>query len=129
MEPYLDHSVGSNDLNELYFSKLNVDAVQDGIRYMVFKESKKVIDRQNERELMVVMRSIYLQYGRNLESNIVKQVRLLNERVLDEVVPKIIMELNQFETYLRDASGLPIPIDRGENTSSTGEKFLVNKEF
>ena len=62
-----------------------------------------------------------------MPSNIILQVKELNKRVLDYVVPKIIVELNQYNTYLQDAA-LPIPMDRGQNTSTTG-KFLHIKEL
>lgn len=129
MDSALEHAIGGNQLNNLYFSNENISAIQHGIRYTVFKETDKVIDVQDERELLVVMRSIYLQYGKNLPSNIVSQVKQLNKRVLETVIPKIITEMNQYQTYLRDASALPIPLDRGESTSSKGTKFLVMDEF
>jgi hypothetical protein len=129
MDAALEHSIGTNPLNDLYFSKKNIEALQQGIRYSVYKRTGQVIDTQNERELLVIMRSLYLQYSRNLPTNIVMQVKDLNKRVLDEVLPQIIMEMNQYKTYLRDASGLPIPLDRGENTSTAGTKFLEMGEF
>lgn len=120
----IEHSVSKNDVNALYFSEENVSALQHGIRYSVFRQSEKVIDNQNERELLVIMRSIYLQYATNQPDKIIEQVRELNKRVLDYVVPKIVVELNQYDTYIRDASTLPTPMDRGQNTSVTGTKFL-----
>ena len=125
----IEHSINTNDLNSLFFSDVNVQALQQGIRYTVYTKTQRTIDKQSERELRVIMRSIYLQYGRNMPSNIVSQVKELNKRVLDYVVPKIIVELNQYRTYLQDASALPIPMDRGQNTSTTGTKFLHMKEF
>jgi hypothetical protein len=120
----IEHSVSKNDVNVLYFSEENVSALQHGIRYSVFRQSEKVIDNQNERELLVIMRSIYLQYATNQPDKIIEQVRELNKRVLDYVVPKIVVELNQYDTYIRDASTLPTPMARGQNTSVTGTKFL-----
>lgn len=125
----IEHSINSNKLNTLFFSDVNIQALQQGIRYSVFSKTQMVIDNQSERELRVIMRSIYLQYGRNMPSNIVSQVKELNKRVLDYVVPKIIVEMNQYKTYIQDASALPIPMDRGQSTSTTGTKFLHMKEF
>lgn len=128
-EAGIEHTISQNDVNSLFFSQKNVDALQHGIRYRVFNRTSKVIDNQSERELRVVMRSIYLQYARNLPTNIVEQVRDLNSKVLDYIVPKIIIEVKQYDTYIRDASSLPEPMDRGLNTSTTGTKFLHVKEF
>ena len=129
MDTYIEHSVSKNDVNSVFFSKENVAALQHGIRYSVFRESNKVIGKQNETELMVIMRSIYLQYAKNLPDDIIPQIRELNSRVLDFVVPRITVELNQYQTYIRDASSLPTPMDRGENTSVTGTKFLRQGDF
>ncbi len=129
MDTYIEHSVSKNDVNSVFFSKENIDALQHGIRYSVFRETKKIIGNQNETELMVIMRSVYLQYAKNLPNDIIPQIRELNSRVLDYVVPKISVELNQYQTYIRDASGLPMPMDRGENTSVTGTKFLRQGDF
>ena len=129
MDPAIEHSVSKNDVNSVYFSKENIAALQQGIRYLVYRRSDKVIADQNETELMVVMRSIYLQYSKNLPDNVLKQVKELNARVLDYVVPQITVELNQYQTYIRDASGLPVPMDRGENTSVSGTKFLRQGDF
>lgn len=129
MDSALEHTIGGNQLNDLYFSSENIAAIQHGIRYTVFKKSDRVIDDQDERELLVIMRSIYLQYGKNLPDGILSQVKDLNRRVLDAVIPQIITEMNQYQTYLRDASGLPVPLDRGESTSSKGTKFLVVDEY
>ena len=129
MDTAIEHTVSKNDVNSVYFSKENIAALQQGIRYSVFRESQQVISKQNETELMVIMRSIYLQYAKNLPDNILSQIRELNGRVLDYVVPKITVELNQYNTYIRDASGLPVPMDRGQNTSVTGTKFLRQGDF
>ena len=125
----IEHSINQNDLNSLFFSDLNIKALQEGIRYSIFVKTQKTIDNQSERELRVIMRSIYLQYGRNMVNNILSQVKELNKKVLDYVIPKIIVEINQYQTYLQDASALPIPMNRGQNTSTTGTKFLHMKEF
>jgi hypothetical protein len=125
----LDHSIAQNDVNSLYFSQKNVDVLQQGIRYSIYNKTDKVIHTQSERELMVIMRSLYLQYSKNLPSNIVAQVKELNARVLDYIVPKLIVEMAQYKTYIHDASTLPVPMSRGLNTSTTGTKFLHVKEF
>jgi hypothetical protein len=128
-EAGIQHFIAKNDLNSVYFSRNNIDAIQHGIRYSIFNKSSKVIDNQSETELRIIMRSIYLQYSKNLPNNIIEQIKDLNKRVLEFVVPRVLIEMNQYETYLKDASTLPVPLSRGENTSSTGTKFLYRKEF
>lgn len=137
------HYLGNRLLNQMeatplanmYFSKENVDIIQNTIRSKVqticaadqdplLTPHKPInIGRQNDTELYIIMRSIYLQYGRNMNSDIEGQVGSLNALVINEAVPKIITALKQKIKYLDDIEHLPVPLDRAQNVSSAGEKF------
>jgi hypothetical protein len=130
----LQNQMETTPLADTYFSKENVDNLQNIIRNQVqvrcqndpeiADEQKPVlIARQNDTELYIIMRSIYLQYGRNLDSDIANQVNNLNILVANEATPKIITSLKQKIKYLYDIQHLPIPLERAEYTSSAGEKF------
>ena len=56
-----------NILNQLFFSKKNMDIIQNGLRYRVWEKSDKkfVIGRQSETELVIIMRAIFLQHSKN----------------------------------------------------------------
>lgn len=118
-------------LNDLYFSRQNIDALQQGIRNLVAERSggKYIIGKQSEVELQIVMRSVYLEYGRYHPDNILEQVRELNGRVLNFCVPRILEEIRMYNYYRDDISRLPIPLDRGEFASSKGTRILENKDF
>jgi hypothetical protein len=115
-----------NELSDLFFSRENIDILHDGIRYLVSKKTcgKFVIDRQSENDLIIVMRSIYLQYGEHKPLGLVEQVKELNTRVLEYCVPKIIEEIKIYMQYRNDISSLPVPLSRGEFVSSKGTKVL-----
>ena len=114
----------------IFFSAENIDALQEGIRYSVYSKSpgRYVIGKQSETELQIVMRSIYLQYAKNLSTNLSDQVRELNSKVLDYTVPIIINEVQNYKQYTNDISQLPVPMERSKNMSSTGTKILFRKE-
>ena len=118
-------------VGELFFSKKNVDALHEAIRYQVFLKSNKrhVIDRQSDTDLIIVMRSIYLENAKHLSYDIVGQVRRLNVLVLNEVVPKIMREIDMYITYIDDISRNPVPMPRSVLTSSVGTKSLPMREF
>jgi len=118
-----------NELSDIFFSRKNIDAVQEGIRYMVYKKTcgKHTIGKQSETDLIVIMRSIYLQYGEYKPYGILEQVRDLNSRVLEYCVPKIVEEINIYMHYRKDINSLPVPIDRGEFVSSKGTKVLEQR--
>jgi hypothetical protein len=118
-------------LNDLYFSQENVDALQVGIRNLVARRSENnyVIGKQSEVELQVVMRAIYLSDAKHLPYDIVSQVRELNGKVLDFCVPRILEEIKMFNYYKNDVSQLPVPLERGQFSSAKGTKFLERREF
>ena len=84
-------------LSELFFSSKNIKHIQDGIRFSIHKRTKKVIGNQDEDELKIVMRSIYLQYSQNLSNNVGQQVTTLNKKVIDIFDTNI--NLNAFREY------------------------------
>jgi hypothetical protein len=120
-----------NPVASLFFSDHNTTILQDGIRYSVFSQTtpNQVIERQSHNELLIIMRSIYLQYSRNLPTDVVDQVRTLNSRVIDYAVPTILREMIQFTNYKNDISKLPIPMEQPQNVSSKGTAVLFTKEL
>jgi len=120
-----------NPLSDIYFSQTNINALQDAIRYQVYQRSngKHTIGRQSDTELQVIMRSIYLQYSKNQPYDVVGQVKVLNKMVLDYAVPIILREIGQYSQYRKDASTLPVPLERSQNVSNAGQKFLYMKDF
>ncbi len=121
----------ASPLSDLFFSGQNVEALQQGIRYRVFKESgdQLVIERQSEVELGVIMRSVFLTEARNDARPPREQVRELNAAVLAYSVPRVLEEARMYAQYRRDASTLPVPIDRGELATSKGTRTLEMKPF
>jgi hypothetical protein len=91
-------------VSQLFFSDKNVQALHEGIRYGVFKATGKVIDKQSNEVLIIVMRSMYLQFSVNLGYNVVQQVRDLNARVLDYCVPQVTNELKARLRYWVDST-------------------------
>ena len=113
-----------NALSRTFFSNDNVERIQNQIITNVYEESKKVISRQSYQELQIIMKSIYLQYGRNLPNNIEEQVFKLNKYVIDECVSIIIPNVIQYNKYITEITG-PIPINpRSMNVSNKGDKSL-----
>lgn len=132
----LHHYHDDNPLNQLFFSKPNIDALQIQIRKGVYDKSggEFVIGAQDETELIITMRSVFLQHSRNIPAcdSIVKQVKELNEVVVNEVVPKIMSEIMAYKIFIRDSSTLynERPIERPLNVSSKGTRtFSFTNHF
>lgn len=101
-------------VSNIFFSQGNVENIQKLIRYRVNKETSKVIDRQSNNNLVVIMRSIFLQYGDaslTTKEALIKEIRNLNDRVANFSVDRIVSQLGQHDTYLKDISSMPRPLD------------------
>jgi hypothetical protein len=120
-----------NELSNIYFSCNNIDVLQDGIRYKIYQltNGKHIIGRQSDKDLKIVMRSIYLQHSKNLNTDIIGQVRELNAMVLDWCVHEVFSNLQQYDKYLIDVSTLPTPMERSQLMTSKGNKSLEMKSF
>lgn len=120
-----------NEVNTLYFSKLNVDAIQMGMRTLVYNRScgKVKIGNQSASELQTIMRGIYFENSTNQVGNTLEQVRSLNQKILDFAVPRIIQEAQMHGKYVQDMTSLPEPMARSFNDSVAGTKTLELKRF
>jgi hypothetical protein len=105
-----------NLLSDVYFCKENIDIIQNGIRSKVYDNTQKVIDIQPYDKIKIVMRSIYLQNAKNIADDITHQVKLINEKVINECVCKIMGELDSYIKYRRDVSTLAKPMNRPKST-------------
>lgn len=112
-----------NALSKAFFSNDNVELLQRSIIQEVLNVSQKQIGKQSYQELQIIMKSIYLQYSRNLPTNIDEQVQVLNSYVIDECVRLIVPKVLQYIKYLDDITN-PIPVmPRSQNVSSKGSKW------
>ena len=127
----LSGNMGASSVSQLFYSKQNLQALQDGIRYSVFKLSngRHNIGEQSNDELIIIMKTMFITHGKNLMYNIVEQVRDLNKIVLDYAVPEIMEQLEMYEKYRHDKAFLPTPLDRSTSTTIKGEKTLEMHDF
>lgn len=119
-------------LSKAFFNAQNVQTVQNLIRRKVYEKSQSkgyVIDDQSVDELKIIMRATYLQYGRNLPTNIPQQVQELNERVAEWSVPHILSAVDHYMYYLKDISSMPVPMAHAVNVNRAGTKSLPTTKF
>jgi len=119
-------NIESSRLSKSFFSKENIQIIQNAIRADVYKKSNQqyVIAQQDDNNLKIIMRALYLQYSRNNPNNITKQIETLNTIVVNHCVPKIINEAKAYIQYRLDASTLITPIDK---PIQTNYKFKTNE--
>jgi len=121
-----------NKLSQRFFGPDNTRSIQVGIKKEVYDRSgdkRWVIDDQSTDELQIVMRSIFLQYAKNLDTDIPGQVQDLNDLVLEWCVPRILSEIGMYKYYIDDISKMPVPMSHPVSQSSAGSKSLPFRKF
>ena len=99
-------------LSVAFFSANNMKILQNGIRAGVYNRSNGhyVIGEQNCDELQIIMRSVFLQYSKNVAQDIPGQIKVLNDFVLNYAVNQVYGEAEGYMKYKRDASTLVVPL-------------------
>jgi hypothetical protein len=130
---------GDTLLTNLFFSEANISNIQKLVRLQVYQKMEMVIDDQSIDELLIIMRSVYIQFAahpplldasqpREIQEKIiqknVEQVDQLNKRVVNEIVPMVVSGIKQHLAYLRDASQPPQHMDKPVNDSIRGQREL-----
>ena len=113
-----------NKLQKFFFSKKNIEKLQQLLRYNVYIQSNKKhkIGYQDDTSLKIIMKSIYLQYSKNNSSNIKQQVQSLNNLVLDYSVSNILSNIEMYLVYKKNISNLPTPLNNPKYISNNGTK-------
>jgi len=113
-----------NVLNKTFFSQKNIDMIQNAIINEIVQKTGYRIGRQSELQLQIIMRSMFLQFGRNDPCNIKQQIIELDRKVIDYSVDRIIVEISQYLEYKNTINKLPVPMSHPQNLSNAGEKSL-----
>jgi hypothetical protein len=124
-------------LSQMFFSDKNMQSIQNILRLLMYKHASVVIDNQSPEELLIIMRSVYLEYSSHPEvidqkspmdrvqrvlPKYTNEVARLNEIVVNQIVPKVLSQLQQYMDYIRDATEQPYIMDRPTNDSVAGKK-------
>jgi len=108
-----------------FFGAANVDALQAELARSIRQQTGYAIDRQDDAALVAVMTSKYIEQADFEPRDVRAEVARLDTLVLREVVPAVASAMQQFKSYVRDASSLPTPLARSVQTSVKGTKTAV----
>jgi hypothetical protein len=98
-------------LSKAYFSKQNIQIIQNGIRAGIYKSNGQyIIGPQDCDTLKIIMRSVFLQHAANQPNNIPGQIEQLNQIVLNDCIHKVYSEAKGYMKYLHDVSTLAVPM-------------------
>lgn len=137
-EPYLVSSMmkeniqyrhSNTSLNKQFFSPENIDRLQSQIQTLVRQMVGADIGRQSDSDLMLIMRSYYLQYARNNPDEVAQEIAELNDRVAQFAANRIAVEVEAYRYYRKDILDFPEPIARPIDTQIYGTRTGELKSF
>ena len=137
-EPYLipsrvmeriQYRHSNTDLNSRFFSQENIDHLQAQIQSTVRSMVGASIDRQSDPDLLLIMRSYYLQYAQNQPGNVVPELEELNQRVIAFASNRIAVEVEAYRYYRKDIMDFPEPIAHPLDTHIYGTRTGELKSF
>jgi len=117
------------DLNKRFFSQENIDYLQSQIQMTVRNTVGANIDRQSDPDLLLIMRSYYLQYAPNQTGMTVPELEELNKRVIGFAANRIAVEVEAYRYYRKDIMDFPAPIAHPIHTNIYGTRTGELKSF
>ena len=119
----------STVLSHAFFSKENMQILQNGIRSGVFYKSNQqyLIGQQDCDSLKIIMRSIFLQHATNQPNNIKEQIEELNKMVLTYAIQQVYSEAQGYMKYMTDISTLAVPIAHPVMASNNDRQLELKK--
>jgi len=120
-----------NKLSKVFFSKENISIIQNGIRAGVYRMSrgKYLIDNQDSDQLLIIMRSTFIENSQNLPNNITDQVENLNNIIINYCSERVYNEAKGYLRYLKDASTIAPPLTYPTMTENKKHQLIFKSFF
>jgi hypothetical protein len=118
-------------LNSVFFSDANVEKLQGDIQDQVLSMSggKYRIDRQNDDDLKIIMRSYYLMFSQNNPKMVAQELEDLNRRVVGYAAGKVFSEVDFHMFYRKDIEDFAPAIANPMNPHVYGTRTGELKSF
>jgi hypothetical protein len=114
----------SNAVVDAFFSRENIERLQSHLRIIIQNKVGYTIDRQNETELVQIMRAMYSLHGNPGANDPRAEAERLNTLCLQYLAPHVTSNIRHYLGYLRDISRPYTLLDRPKYASLKGERVL-----
>jgi len=127
----IGHIHQETPLNTVFFSPDNLEKLQKDIHDQVLAMSggKYNIDRQNDDDLKIIMRSYYLIYAKNNPADVANELADLNSRVVGYASARIYSEVDFHMFYRKDLEDFAPAIANPMNPHVYGTRTGELKSF
>jgi hypothetical protein len=116
-------------LNTTFFSQLNQDLIQRGLKQNVLNKYGAKIDTQSPEALLALMRMVFIDNSAQPYADVCEQVKFMNTRVIEMASEQVLSGLAQYKGYLRDIDRPLQPPAIPRNTSLYGAKIEYNDKI
>ena len=114
-------------VGKVFFGVENIKRIQKNIKREIYNRSYKkyrLKEDQNVLHLLQAMIVVYEQFTKDLPYEIIRQVKYLNEQLLQYVSPDIMTNITQHYGYLSDIKNPVEPIQQPINVNNAGRSQL-----
>jgi hypothetical protein len=120
--------IEDNILAKVFFSKNNIDILQDGLRAGVYKmsDNKFKIPPQSVDNMKIIMRQVYLQHSNNDLTNVRSEIERLNQIILNSIIPTVYNSAISYNKYRLDQSTLVSPLEHPKQIDRDFKHLEVN---
>tara|TARA_A100001015_G_C14889939_1_gene671988 strand:- start:412 stop:837 length:426 start_codon:yes stop_codon:yes gene_type:complete len=119
-------------MSDIFLSEKNINLIQLKIINIINSKYKYKISKQSKNELIIIMRSVYLNNATNNYLNkqdIRNELNKLNDLVISYCIKNIVNNIKSHELYLKKINNDLIPINLPTSTNIKGDKQLELKPF
>jgi hypothetical protein len=117
----------NTELSTMYFSEENITRIQKQLKRAIYNmtDGKFRLDiDQNEEDLLLAMRAVYLDKSKHLPHELIRQVKELNVKTIEYIAPDMLTNIKQQYNYLRDISKPMQIMNHPLNVNRAGRKTL-----
>ena len=115
------------DLTKLFYSDENIERLQKMIKREIFVKTNgqfKLEEHQDDSDLIIAMNYVFENEARHLPFKLVSQVKVLNKKLLEYIIPDMISNTKQAYGYVLEINKPLNPLDRPLCLSHSGRKTL-----
>lgn len=127
----IGHIHKASPLNTVFFSESNIDNIQNQVIHQVslMSAGKYKIDRQDDDQVKIIMRSYYLMFGKNDPNRVSDELQELNSRVVGYCAAKVYSEVDFHMFYRKDIEDFAPAIANPMNPHVYGTRTGELKSF
>ena len=111
------------EVNKIFFSEQNINYLKKQLVLDIQEKTGIKIAEQKDESIHIMMEHVYKNYARNLEYDYYEQVKKLNDKFFEIVIPNILTNMEQYINYKKKIDNdvidpLPYPTQTTEHINN-----------